>query len=146
MKRLMYFLFLAIYIISCKKENGSFIAKYQAIYGTWSTQAISYDSSGVNITRATPFNRLVINDNLEYQIYKGGSDAVENGTISIITQTSDKLELYFAAKYPDYSSYAGSHIFGMSNAILFSLSNDEMIFKSSFNGLYNNLEFYFIKM
>ena len=55
---------------------------------------------------------------------------VENGTINIITQTSQELELYFAAKYPEYSSFAGSHIFGGTNVELMSFSDNELIFKT----------------
>lgn len=147
MNKLLLYMSLALFLFSCKKENhSSFISKYQAISGTWETHAVSYDSSGINISKSTPYNRLVINNNLEYQIYMNIINPVENGTINIITQTNNKLELYFAAQYPAYSSYAGSHIFGVSNAILVSMSNDEMIFKSAYTGLYNNLQFHFKKL
>jgi hypothetical protein len=146
MKNLLVFACLSLFLFSCKKENhSSFISKYQAISGTWETNAISYDSSGINISKSTPYNKLVINNNLEYQIYKNLIDPVENGSINIITQTNKKIELYFAAQYPAYSSYAGSHIFGISNAILVSLTNEEMIFKSAYTGFHDNLQFHFKK-
>jgi hypothetical protein len=145
MKKLLFFTCLALFLFSCKKENSSLIAKYQAISGSWETQSISYDSSGINVSKSTPFNKLVINNNLEYQVYMDLINPVENGTINIITQTNNKLEVYFAAKYPDYSSFAGSHIFGISNAILVSLTYDEMIFRSPDSGSYTNLEYHFKK-
>jgi len=146
MKKVLLYMCLAFFLLSCKKENhSSFISKYQAILGTWETLAVSYNSSGINISKPTPYNILVINNNLEYQIYMNVINPVENGTINIIMQTNNKLELYFDAHYPSSSSYAGSHIFGVSNAILVSMTNDEMIFKSSYTGLYNNLQFHFKK-
>jgi hypothetical protein len=145
MNKIFFFLFLAVLFISCKKETNSFIPKYQAITGTWKTQAISYDSSGVNITASTPFNRLIINESLEYQICMDIDKPVENGTIIILTQTTDKLEIYFDAKYPSYSSFAGSHLFGFSNTVLFSLTSDEMILKPTYNSFHNNMEIYFTR-
>jgi hypothetical protein len=56
--------------------------------------------------------------------------SVEDGFINIVTQTKNKLELFFDAHYPIYSSYAGSHVFGFSNVELISLSNDQMILKT----------------
>jgi hypothetical protein len=147
MKKLVLFTCLVLLLISCTKENKySFIAKYQGITGTWETNAISYDSSGITIVKSTRYDRLVINNNLEYHVYMNITNLVENGSINIIEQTNNKLVLYFAAEYPSYSSYAGSHIFGVSNAILVSLTKDEMIFKSAYTGLFNNLQFYFKKL
>jgi hypothetical protein len=130
MKKLLLFPVLAFFLFSCKQEQSSFISKYQAILGTWNLKSISYDSSGVNITKPIPFNKLVINDNLAYTIYMDQTNPVENGIINIVTQTNNKLELYFDAQYPSYSSFAGSHVFGFSNVELISLSNDEMIIKT----------------
>ena len=56
--------------------------------------------------------------------------SVENGTINIITQNNNKLVLYFAAQYSSFSSYAGSHIFGITNVELISLSDNKMIIKT----------------
>jgi hypothetical protein len=147
MKKMLFFTCLALLLFSCKKENKyTFISKYQAILGTWETNAISYDSSGTTINSSTPYDRLVIDNNLEYQVYMNIINPIENGSINIIQQTNNKLELYFAAEYPSYSSYAGSHIFGVSNAILVSLTKDEMIFKSTYTGFYKNLQFHFKKL
>jgi len=130
MKKLILLTVLVFFLFSCKQEQSSFISKYQAIMGTWNLKYISYDSSGVNITKPIPFNKLVINDNLAYTIYMDQTNPVENGIINIVTQTNNKLELYFDAQYPSYSSFAGSHVFGFSNVELISLSNDEMILKT----------------
>ena len=130
MKKLLLIPVLVFFVSSCKQEQSSFISKYQAILGTWNLKSISYDSSGVNITKPIPFNKLVINDNLAYTIYMDQTNPVENGIINIVTQTKNKLELYFDAQYPPYSSYAGSHVFGISNVELISLSNDELIIKT----------------
>jgi hypothetical protein len=129
-KKLLLFPLIVMFLISCKKEDSSFIAKYQIISGTWNLQFISYDSSGVKITKTLPYNRLVIKDNLEYQIYKDLFNQVEHGTINIITQTNDKLELYFDAQWPGYSSFFGSHVFGATNVELVLLSNKELIIKT----------------
>jgi hypothetical protein len=116
--------------MSCKKDNTSLLPKYEAILGTWNLQSVSYDSSGVKITKTIPYNRLVINDNLNYQVFMNQINPVENGFINIITQTDDKLVIYFSAQYPSYSSFAGSHIFGGTNVELVSLSDNELIFKT----------------
>lgn len=100
------------------------------ISGTWNLQFISYDSLAVKITKTLSYNRLVIKDNLEYQIYNDQINQVEHGNINIITQTNDKLELYFDAQWPGYSSFIGSHVFGIKNVELVSLSDTEMIIKT----------------
>ena len=123
------------FLFSCKQEQSSFISKYQAILGTWNLKTISYDSSGINITKPIPFNKLIIKDNLAYTIFMDQTNPVENGIINIVTQTNNKLELFFDAQYPSSSSYAGSHVFGFSNVELISLSNDQMIIKT-INGGY----------
>lgn len=130
MKRLLLFPLIVIFLISCKKEDSSFNDKYQMISGTWNLQFISYDSSGIKITKTLSYNRLVIKDNLEYQIYNDLINQVEHGNINIITQTNDKLELYFDAQWPGYSSFFGSHVFGINNVELVSLSDKEMIIKT----------------
>ncbi len=130
MKKILFLPLLFFFIVSCNKENPSFSAKYQKISGTWNLQSVSYDSAGVKITKTIPYDRLVIKDNLDYHIYMDQVNPIENGTINIITQTTSKLELYFAAQYPSYSSFAGSHVFGFSNVELVSLSDTEMIIKT----------------
>ena len=130
MKKGYILLVLMTFLISCKKDNAYLFPEYETITGTWTLQSISYDSSGVNITKAIPYDRLVIDKNLEYKIFMNQSNPVENGNVKIITQTSDDLVLYFSAQYPAYSSFAGSHIFGFSNVELVSLSNHEMIIKT----------------
>jgi hypothetical protein len=147
MKKLLLFPLIAIFLISCKKENSSFIDKYQMISGTWNLQFVSYDSSGVKITRTFSYNRLVIKDNLEYQIYNDLISQVEHGNINIITQTDDKLELYFDAQWPGYSSFIGSHVFGYTNVELVSLSDNALIIKSinASYAEYSDREFVFIR-
>ncbi|MDX9726911.1 MAG: hypothetical protein RBT38_11035 [Bacteroidales bacterium] len=129
MYKAFFFISILIFPVSCKKDNTTyFFPKYEDIQGTWNLQSVSWDSSGVRITRTIPFDRMVVHDNLDYQIYMDHTKPVEDGTINIITQTSDKLVLYFYAEYPSYSSFAGSHIFGSSNVELVSLSAREMVF------------------
>lgn len=130
MKKVHFLLVLIIFSMSCKKDNPYFSPKYKTILGTWNLKSISYDSSGVEITKTIPYDRLVIYDNLDYHIYMDQINPIENGTIKIITQTNGKLVLYFSAQYPAYSSFAGSHIFGVTNVELVTLSDNEMIIKT----------------
>ena len=135
-----------ILTISCNKESDSLIPKYGAIYGTWKTQSMSYDSSGVLVTKTLRYDRLVINENLIYKIFYDSVNNIENGTIKIVSQTNSRLELYFEAKYPSYSSFAGSHIFANSVVYLISLTNDELILKDVDDGYFSPREFRFIKL
>jgi hypothetical protein len=129
MYKAFFFISILIFPVSCIKSNTStLLPEYENIQGTWDLESVSWDSSGVRITRTIPYDRMVVNDNLDYQIYMNQTKPVEDGTINIITQTSDELVLYFYAQYPSYSSFAGSHIFGNSNVELLSLSAREMIF------------------
>lgn len=131
MKKMFFLPIVIILFFSCEKEDPPFLPEYQIIPGTWAIQSISYDSSGVRITKALPYDKLVITDNLEYSIYYSGLDnPIENGTINIINQSNDRLELYFVAKRPAYSSYAGSYVFGITNVELVSLSEIELIFRT----------------
>ena len=144
MKTTIILIALILVTFSCKKENGSFISKYQAIYGTWKTQAISYDSSGIKVTISTRYDRLIINGDLTYKVYRDSINLIENGTVKIISQTNDNLEIYFDAKYPIYSSFAGSHLFVETNSVkLISLTNDLLVLKSFDIGYYHYPEFYF---
>ncbi len=77
-----------------------------------------------------PYDKLVINNNLDYIIYSDLDNPIENGTISIINQSNDRLELYFGAKRPSYSSFAGSYVFGMTIVELISLSESELVFRT----------------
>jgi hypothetical protein len=146
MKKHVLILLAILFLISCKeKENDSLITEYQGIVGTWNTQSVSWDSSGIRVSYSTPYNLLKINDDLSYVICLDLIAPVENGTVDIITQSNDKLELFFAAKYPGYSSFAGSHIFGFSSVVLVSLKSDEMVFKAVDPGFYPDMEFTFRK-
>jgi hypothetical protein len=146
MKKHVILLFIVFSLISCKeKENDSLRSEFQDIIGIWHTQSVSWDSSGVRVKLATPYDKLIINNDLSYSIFLNIFTPVENGTIDIITQNSDILEVFFAAKYPDYSSFAGSHIFGFSKVNLVSLSGDEMVLRSVDPGFYPNMEFRFRK-
>jgi len=144
MKTTIILIVLILVTFSCKKENGSFISKYQTIYGTWKTQAISYDSSGIKVTISTRYDRLIINGDLTYKVYRDSVNLIENGTVNIISQNNDNLEIYFDAKYPIYSSFAGSHLFVETNSVkLISLTNDLLVLKSFDIGYYHYPEFYF---
>ena len=144
MKTTIILIVLILVTFSCKKENGSFISKYQTIYGTWKTQAISYDSSGIKVTISTRYDRLIINGDLTYKVYRDSDNLIENGTVNIISQNNDNLEIYFDAKYPIYSSFAGSHLFVETNSVkLISLTSELLILKSFDIGYYHYPEFYF---
>jgi len=143
MNKLLLLIPIVFLVICCKKEDDTFIAKYQAVIGPWNTQSISYDSSGIIITKSTRYDRLIINDDLTYQIQYDSTNTVENGTIKIISQSNDKLEIYFSANYPIYSSFAGSHLFANSIITLTYLTNVEMTLKSNDPGYYDYPEFRF---
>lgn len=145
MKKLYLFILLVVLLFSCKKSDSYFIPKYMAIPGEWNTYSIARDSSGTWITYSSPFNRLIINDNLEYQIFLEWTHNIESGTIMIINQTNDKLEIFFDPDYPAYSSFAGSHLFGFSNVILVSLSGSDMILRSVKTDNFPEIEFHFKK-
>jgi uncharacterized protein YcfL len=143
MKKFLLLIPITFLLICCKKEDDTFIAKYQSVIGPWNTQSITYDSSGITITKSTRYDRLIINDDLTYNIQYDSTNTIENGTIKIISQNNDKLEIYFAAVYPMTSSFAGSHLFANSIITLTSLTNDEMILKSNDPGYYDYPEFHF---
>lgn len=130
MNKVLFLIAIIIFPVSCEKHNTYFIPEYEGIKGTWNLLSVAYDSSGVRITKTIPYDRLVVHDNLDYQVYMNQTNPVENGTVNIITQTSAKLVLYFSAQYPSYSSFAGSHIFGGTNVELVSLSSSEVAFKT----------------
>ena len=127
-------LLLAVIAFSCKKDVNveKLSVKYQSIYGSWKPVTVSYDSMDVRVTRTIDFEKLVIHNNLNYEIFPDAiTSSIEHGTIKIITQTDNKLELFFDAEWPGYSSFAGSHIFGFSNVTLDSLANDVLVFKAT---------------
>lgn len=130
MNKVLFLIAIIIFPVSCKKHNINFSPKYKDIQGAWDLHSVAYDSSGVRITKTIPYDRLVVHDNLDYQVYMNQTLPVENGTVNIIYQTSAKLVLYFSAQYPSYSSFAGSHIFGGTNVELVSLSSSEMVFNT----------------
>jgi hypothetical protein len=131
MKNLLVISVLVFFLAFCKKENTTSLeSEYQAIYGTWNLKSVSYDSAGVRITKTLPYNKLVVDDNMEYQIYSGLPDPIENGSVSIISQSEKKLVLFFSARYSSSSSYVGSHIFGITNVQVVSVSSDDMTIKT----------------
>ena len=146
--KVLFLLFILGATISCKKGDGDdekLFPKYQSIFGVWKPFTISYDSANIRVTKPIRYDRLVINNDLSYKIYVGSTNQIEDGTIQIITQNDEKLELFFGAEYPSYSSFAGSHVFGVSNLVLDAFSNDELIFKSIKNSYFQNTEFRFKK-
>jgi hypothetical protein len=146
MKKNVFILFTVLFLVSCKeKENDSLISEYQDIVGIWNTRSVSRDSSGIRVSYSIPYDKLIINDDLSYVICLDLIIPVENGTVNIINQSSSNLELFFDPEYPDYSSFAGSHIFGFSNVMLVSLIGDEMVFKSVDPGFFPGMEFTFSK-
>ncbi len=130
-------------LASCRKENDTTLqGMYSQLIGSWKPLTLSYDSSGVMITRTIPLDRLVIKSNLSYQVFpESSSPSIENGTIKIITQNKDRLVLFFDAVYPSFSSYAGSHIFGFAHVELDSLGTSLLQFKAVSNAYYPNTVF-----
>lgn len=137
-------LLLFLLLSSCEKEK-SFIRKYDSVPGTWNSTQISFDSSGIRVTRSLPYDRLVISENLRYQVYYNSVNQVEQGFIDIINQTDDSLKLFFHAEYPAYSSFAGSHIFGFSIVNLEFLNNDIMVLKADASSYSPGMEFKFTR-
>jgi len=127
MKRILPAIILLVILCSCEKDTP-LLPQYESIIGTWENISISYDSSGVGITKELPYRDLIIEPNLHYEFYTDEGDLQENGSIDIITQTPDRLELYFAAERPAWSSYAGSYVFGITNVELVSLTRDDLDF------------------
>ncbi len=142
-----FFLLIFVIAVSCRKEesnNENLLPKYQSIFDVWKPLTITYDSSGIKVTQPLLYDRLVIYNSLSYEVYLDTKNpAIEDGSVRIISQTEDSLEIYFAAVYPSYSSYSGSHIFGHSNVIFDSIVNDTLTFKSTGNFYYQNAEFSF---
>jgi len=145
----LFFLLIFAMTVSCTKEDNplkNLLPRYQPIIGDWKPLTMSYDSVDVRITRPIEYDRLEIKNNLSYKIYPDkGNPPIEDGTLTIISQSENKLELLFHAVYPPYSSYAGSHIFGSSNVVLDDLTKDQLLFKSTGNSYYPNMEFRFRK-
>ena len=146
MRTLIIFFLAVSFTISCNKESDSFLPKYGSILGTWKTQSMSYDSSGVLVTKSLRYDRLVINEDLTYKIFHDSVNVIENGIIRILSQSNSKLELFFEAHYPSYSSFAGSHIFANSNVFLVNLSINKLVLRDVENEYFEPREFHFIKL
>lgn len=128
-KTILIFLASAIMLFSCNKENASFLPEYQALQGIWNLESVSYDSAGIRITLQSK-DRLRIEENLTYSLYMHNVDFIENGSVDIVDQNEDRLEIAFSPVFPSYYSFAGSRVFGYFNLELVSLSEHEMILKS----------------
>jgi len=133
------------FLFSCQKEDDYFIDKYQSLCGTWMTQNILIDSAGIKINLTSPYDKLEIKKDLTYKIYFESTVVVEDGRIEIISQTRNKLELFFDPQYPLYSSMCGSHIFGISTVRLISLSDSQLVLKAMDNSYHNYPEFCFVR-
>ena len=127
MNRILPIIVLLVFLFSCEKDTA-LLPQYESILGTWENISISYDSAGVGITKDSKYKDLIIEPNLNYEFYTDEGDLQENGSVEIITQTTDRLELHFAAERPAYSSYLGSYVFGITNVELVSLSRNELDF------------------
>ena len=127
MKRILPTVVFLVFLCSCEKDTP-LLAQYESIIGTWDNISISYDSSGVGINKELPYKNFIIEANLNYEFYSAEGNLQENGSIEIITQTLDSLELYFAAERPAYSSQSGSYVFGITNVELVSFTRDELDF------------------
>jgi hypothetical protein len=146
-KKILLILAVVAASVACNKENSLLLPQYNELPGTWDLHSVSYDSSGVRVTKTLPYNRLIIYDNLDYMIFMDKTNPVEEGTIEIISQSTDRLVLYFSAHYPSYSSFAGSHIFGMTNVDLLSVTGNQMVIRTinAAYGEYTDREIYFIR-
>ena len=127
MNRILPTIVLLVFLFSCEKDTA-LLPQYESILGTWENISISCDSAGVGITKESKYKDLIIEPNLNYEFYADEGDLQENGSVEIITQTTDRLELHFAAERPAYSSYLGSYVFGITNVELVSLSRNELDF------------------
>ena len=116
-------------IISCKEESDTLLPEYQALSGTWKTQSVSYDSSGVRVTKTIAYDKMEILRDLSYKVYYQSVNCIENGEVRIVSQSSSGLVLYFEAHYPLWSSFAGSHIFTNVNVSLVKLTSDELVLR-----------------
>lgn len=146
MKKTIYLLITIILFASCKKENVSLLPEYQPMQGIWNLEAMSYDSAGVRVSIQSK-DRLRIEESLSYSLFIQQVNFVENGSISILDQSHEKLKISFSALYPAVYSFAGSRIFGYYNLELVSLSSHEMILRSidEVNSGYPEIEYYFTK-
>jgi hypothetical protein len=127
MKSILPAIILLVFLCSCEKDTPLF-GQYESIIGTWETISISYDSSDVRIHKDLPYKDLIIEANLNYEVYSDEGELHEHGSIEIVSQTADRLELYFAAERPAYSSVTGSYVFGVTNVELVSVTKDELEF------------------
>jgi hypothetical protein len=145
MKTSIWALLLCLIISSCRDETGTLNRDYELLPGTWVTNYIRYDSSGVKVTRISDYDLLEIQKDLTYKIYykTEHTHPIENGYVRIKSQTSSHLEVYFEAHYPSYSSIAGSHIFFPGNVTLSKLTKDELVFRDVENIYFSPKEYYF---
>lgn len=145
MKTTIWALLLCLIISSCRDETDTLISDYQLLAGTWQTDSIRYDSSGVKVTRTIDYDLMEIQKDLTYKIYyqTEHSHPIENGFVRIKSQTSSHLELYFEAHYPLYSSFAGSHIFSPGNVRLVRLTQEELVLQDVENSYFSPKEYYF---
>ena len=128
------------------EDTDNLNTKYSSIYGNWEPTVVVYDSAGVNVMHNIIYDKLVINPDLTYSIYSDETTSVEDGEIQVISQSDDKLKLFFSAHYPPYSSFAGSHIFGISDVDLTYISDTVMTLKSNNDPYHYNPEFFFWKI
>lgn len=130
---------------SCHDETDTLNRNYELMPGTWMTNAIKFDSSGVKVTMISDYDLLEIQKDLTYKIYykTEHSHPIENGKVRIKSQTSSQLEVFFEAHYPSYSSFAGSHIFFPGNVTLIRLTSDELVFRDVENEYFPQREYYF---
>ncbi|MGE5406120.1 MAG: hypothetical protein ACM3NR_00300 [Methanosarcina sp.] len=146
MKKTIYLLITLVLLASCKKENVTLLPQYQAIQGIWNLESVSYDSAGIRVSIQSR-DRLRIEENLTYSLYIQPVNFVENGNISILDQSREKLKISFSAVYPAVYSFAGSRIFGFYDLELVSLSLHEMILRTKDEDIpdYPDIEYYFTK-
>ena len=134
-------------VTACTTEDTDNLnSKYNSMYGNWKPTVVVYDSAGVNVMHSIIYDKMVINPDLTYSIYSTAISPVEDGEIQIVSQSDDKLKLFFSAHYPPYSSYAGSHIFGISDVDLTYISDTVMTLKSNNDPYHFNPEYYFWKI
>ena len=145
MKTTIWALLICLVIGSCQDETDTLNRNFELLPGTWVTNSVKFDSSGVKVTRTIDYDLLDIQKDLSYKIYYKAehTHAIENGFVRIKSQTASQLEVYFEAHYPSYSSFAGSHIFFPGNVTLVRLTSEELVFRDVENDYFSQREYYF---
>ncbi|MCX6328068.1 MAG: hypothetical protein NTZ85_00950 [Bacteroidia bacterium] len=120
MKSLTFKIFTSVFLIimitflyQCEKDN--FLHEYRDIYGNWTIRNISGGFTGGSIE--PNFDILTISHRMRYYIYRNDT-LLSNGSIEIINETSDYLEIDFVSDDNFSGFIKGSKIVRLSNDTL----------------------------